>query len=295
MARPKKDVSAYLGLRIPDSRLTILSEAGRDSHGRILVKTLCDCGTRKRKILSQVLSGHTKSCGCLKHQRHVEYTQGAVDRLSATQIMQCFLAIVDKNAPRPNLPQDVIVSAFVRRTEALESLPWHVKLDVRLRVLAHDNYSAIAKDNGLHPAEIAWMYKHLIKPVVEAERKGGNTQDHLKEHALRDIANAKETLKKQKRYRFWVNELQTPGSKSGRKAHLGFAWYWMMDCAPFTKLNSDEESLLNWFRLTAARTFRARRDKRREMAGPRHEENWNEIETAADWEAILRSSRQAAD
>jgi hypothetical protein len=270
MPRPKKDVSEYLGQRIPDSKLTILSESGRDSHGRILVKTLCDCGKRKRKILSQVLSGHTKSCGCLKHQRHVEYTQGAVDRLSATQIMQCFLAIVDKNAPRPDFPQDVIVSAFIRRTESLKSLPGDVALDVRLRVLAHENYAAIARDNGLHPAEIAWIYKHRIKPAIEAEREEGITQDHLKELALHDIANAKETLKEQKRTRFWANELQTPGNKSGRKAHLGFAWPWMMDCAPFMKLNSDEEGLLNWFRLTAARTFRARRDKRREMAGPRH-------------------------
>ena len=246
-------------------------------------------------VLSQVLSGHTKSCGCLKHQRHVEFTQGAVDRLSAAQIMQCFLATVDKNAPKPDLPQHVIVSAFIRRTESLDSLPGDVALDVRLRVLAHDNYAAIARDHGLDPAEIAWIYKHRIKPPIEAQRREGITQDHLRNLALRDIANAKETLKEQKRNRFWANELQTPGNKSSRKAHLGFAWQWMMDCAPFIKLNSDEEGLLNWFRLTATRTFRARRDKRREMAGPRHEERWNEIETAADREASLRSSRQAAD
>jgi hypothetical protein len=237
-------------------------------------------------VLSQVLSGHTKSCGCLKHQRHVEFTQGAVDRLSAAQIMQCFLATVDKNAPKPDLPQHVIVSAFIRRTESLDSLPGDVALDVRLRVLAHDNYAAIARDHGLDPAEIAWIYKHRIKPAIEAEREERITEDHLKEIALRNIANVMETLKEQKRNRFWASELQTPGNKSGRKADLDFAWYWMMDCAPFTKLNSDEESLLNWFRLTAARTFRARRDKRREMAGPQSEERRNESATAADREPV---------
>ena len=123
MARPRKDVSAYFGRKVPGTRLKVMREAGRDSYGRIRVKVLCDCGKRKAVVLSQVLSGHTKSCGCLKHQRHVEYTQGAVDRLSATQITQCFLAIVDKNAPRPDLPQEVIVSAFIRRTESLKSMP----------------------------------------------------------------------------------------------------------------------------------------------------------------------------
>jgi hypothetical protein len=209
--------------------------------------------------------------------------------------MQCFLAIVDKNAPKPDFPQDVIVSAFFRRTESLDSLPGHVALDVRLRVLAHDDYSAIAKDNGLHPAEIAWMYKHRIKPAIEAAREESILQDHLKDLALLDIALAKGTLKEQKRNRFWANELQTPENKSGSKAHLGFAWRWMMDCAPFMNLNSDEEGLLSWLRLTAAQTFRARRDKRREMAGPRHEERWNEIEVAADRNARLRSSGLAAD
>src|ERR1017187_221607 len=166
MARPRKDVSTYCEQQIAGTKLTLLREDGRDSKGRILMMARCDCGKERDcekeipVVLSQVLSGHTKSCGCLKHQRHVEYTQGAVDRLSATQIMQCFLAIVDKNAARPDLPQDVIVSAFIRRTESLKSLPGDVALDVRLRVLAHDNYSAIAKDTGLHPEEIAWMYKH---------------------------------------------------------------------------------------------------------------------------------------
>src|ERR1035438_10073982 len=255
MARPRKDVSTYCWYQIAGTKLTLLREAGRDPKGRILMMARCDgenvheCKKEIPVVLSQVLSGHTKSCGCLKHQRHVEYTQGAVDRLSAAEIMQCFLAIVDKNAPKPDLPQAVIVSAFIRRTVSLKSLPAHVTLDLRLRVLAHDNYAAIAKDNGLHPAEIAWIYKHRIKPAIEAEREERITEDHLKEIALRNIANVMETLKEQKRNRFWANELQTPGNKSGRKAHLGFAWQWMMDCAPFIKVNSDEETLLNWFRL----------------------------------------------
>jgi hypothetical protein len=56
----------------------------------------------------------------------------------------------------------------------------------------------------------------------------------------------------------------------------------MMNCAPYMKLNSDEESLLNRFRLTAAYTFQMRRDKRREMASRRQsEKKWSEFEAAA--------------
>jgi hypothetical protein len=47
------------------------------------------------------------------------------------------------------------------------------------------------------------------------------------------------------------------------------------------KLNSKEENLLNWFRLTAAHTFNARRDKRREMGRRQSEKKWSEFEAAA--------------
>jgi hypothetical protein len=45
-----------------------------------------------------------------------------------------------------------------------------------------------------------------------------------------------------------ADELRTPGGVTMRKDDLGWAWYWMMNCAPYMKLNSDEEGLLDWFR-----------------------------------------------
>jgi hypothetical protein len=288
MARPKKDVSKYFGQKIQGTRLKVIKEAGRDSQGRILVKVLCDCKKQKNKkqkkkivILSQVLSGHIKSCGCLKHELHVKYIQHAVDQLTSTEKLQCFLATADKYAPKPDLQARVITSAHCRHTESLKTLPDHVALDVRLRVLAHENYAAIARDNGLQPAEIGWIYKHVIKPEIKARPDAIETQSHLKGSALFDISCAKEKLQEQKRNRFWASELRTPGSKPGPKEALGFAWVWMMDCAPFMELNSEERNLLNWFRLTAARTFRARREKRREMAQRELEKRWNDVEAAA--------------
>jgi hypothetical protein len=191
-----------------------------------------------------VLSEHTISCGCLKHKRYVEHVEKDVSRLSPDTIKQCFLSVVDSNAPKPDLSEDVILAAYYRRTESLKSLPDHVALDVRLRVLAHDDYAAIARDNGLHPAEVAWIYKHVIKPEIEAQRKEIIALVVLKIIALNDIAFAKAKLEKRNRNRFWGNELRTPGSKSGGEDEFGRAWHWMMDFAPFMKFNSKEEGLL---------------------------------------------------
>ena len=122
MARPIKDVSEFCGKRIAGTRLTLLTVAGRDPRGRILMKARCDCDKRKRVrvVLSQVLSGSIMSCGCLKHQRYVEFVQRAVDRLTPAQIKQCFLAVVDKKAAQPALVPAVITSGYYRRTEQLK-------------------------------------------------------------------------------------------------------------------------------------------------------------------------------
>jgi hypothetical protein len=53
------------------------------------------------------------------------------------------------------------------------------------------------------------------------------------------------TLKEQRRNWFLANELRTPGGLIKRKDDLGWAWHWMMNCAPFMKLNSKEENLFN--------------------------------------------------
>ena len=283
MARPKKDVSAYFGRKIPGTRLTVVREAGRDSRGRILVKVHCDCEKRKVKVvvLSQVLSGHIKSCGCRKHQLHVEHTQRAVDQLTPTQIRQCFLATVDKSAPKPDLPSDVITAGYYRRAEQLEALPYDVATEIRFHVLRREKYAQIAKKYGLHQAEVAWIYKHVVKPDIEAQRKFIDDQNYLKIRVLGNIAGAKAELEKQKRRRFWANELRTPGSKSRGENQLGEAWDWMMNHPYFIKLNNKEEDLLRWFQLTAAYTFNARRDKRREMGRRQSEKRWNDIEAAA--------------
>jgi len=175
----------------------------------------------------------------------------------------------------------VIKGGYYRRAEQLKALPYDDMVEIRFLARRHEKYAQIAEKSRLHPAEIAWIYKHVIKPEIKKQRNDTDTQNDLKDFALCSIAGAKGNLEEQKRNRFWGHELHTPGSKPGSKVELGWAWEWMMKYAPFMKLNSKEEDLLSWFRLTAARTFQMRRDKRRGMAQRELEKRCNEIEAAA--------------
>ena len=49
--------------------LTIIKSAGVNAHYCKKVECLCDCGTRKVVLLSHVMSGSTKSCGCYRSKR----------------------------------------------------------------------------------------------------------------------------------------------------------------------------------------------------------------------------------
>lgn len=46
--------------------LTFLEFTTKDKHGKNLASFLCDCGNVSVKVVSEVRTGRTKSCGCLK-------------------------------------------------------------------------------------------------------------------------------------------------------------------------------------------------------------------------------------
>jgi hypothetical protein len=50
-------------------RLTVLKENGKDSKGKILWSCQCSCGTIKDIRGSDLRSGKTLSCGCLRNSR----------------------------------------------------------------------------------------------------------------------------------------------------------------------------------------------------------------------------------
>jgi hypothetical protein len=53
-------------------RLVVQEEVGRDKHGKVLWKTLCDCGNTKVVSSGLLLKGHTRSCGCLKREQTIK-------------------------------------------------------------------------------------------------------------------------------------------------------------------------------------------------------------------------------
>jgi hypothetical protein len=244
--------------------------------------------------------------------------QRAVKGLSPTLTLRCFLSFIDPKAPKPDLADDRIKAGYYRRTEELKSLPNSVMVALRERVIAHDDYASIARDTGLHTAEVAWLAKHVIRPEARQRRVEQSISNEMKDHALLNILHAKEGREYERKElrevqewrrkhrerergldcrewrrerelreeRFSASELHNPGSKVSQKARLDFdsldfAWHWMKTNAPHMKLDSNEQDLLKWFRETAERTFQWRRDNRREMARRQSEKKWNDIEAAA--------------
>lgn len=61
MGRPYNDLS---GKKF--NRLTAIEIAGRDKHGKILWRCKCDCGNETITLGRNLVSGHCKSCGCMK-------------------------------------------------------------------------------------------------------------------------------------------------------------------------------------------------------------------------------------
>lgn len=51
------------------TRLTVLSEEGRDKHGKVMWLCECSCGNKVITQGSALKSGNTKSCGCLHKEK----------------------------------------------------------------------------------------------------------------------------------------------------------------------------------------------------------------------------------
>ena len=52
-------------------QLIVIGEAGRDTHGNRLWKARCRCNTEFVARGTKILSGHVKSCGCLRGRKKV--------------------------------------------------------------------------------------------------------------------------------------------------------------------------------------------------------------------------------
>jgi hypothetical protein len=215
--------------------------------------------------------------------------QLSVKQLPPTLIMQSFLSFVDHKAPKPDLPADQIKAGYYRRTEELKSLPNRVMDGVRQRILAHDDYAAIARDNSLHPAEVAWLAKHIIRPEFEKRRLVLDNIRYAKEGRENELKElqADQMWRKAHKVPYWkqnyeewrrerelredrfsASELHNLGTKASQKARIDLfsldsAWKWIQEEAPHLKLIPEDQVLVNGFREAGERTFRWRREQRR--------------------------------
>lgn len=277
--------------------VTVIREAGRDSRGCVCVIGLCGvCGKRRRMVLTDLLSGHTVSCGCTKHENHVQFIQREVDKLTSEELHECFLGNVDRSAPKPDLPRRVIISAFIRHRDGLKARLDNDLAGVRKGVTANRPYADIAKEFNLHPAEVAWLAKHVIRP--EAQRQGERKEDALhairltksrRDHERKDYLADQRWRQKQRGRKpmpdyeeylraeqlkmeiFSKNELHALGTKASQKAQrdpfsLDSAWKWMKEEGPHMKLTPEDRELVNWLREAGERTFQWRREQRRAHA-----------------------------
>ena len=64
-------------------KLTVIGEAGRDKHGATVWECRCECGDTTVVTISNLRSGNTRSCGCIKRPtRKINLTGETFGRLT---------------------------------------------------------------------------------------------------------------------------------------------------------------------------------------------------------------------
>ena len=277
----------HFGLKY--NRLRIVKSAGSNRRG-ILVLVKCDCGKEHVAVLSEVLSGHTKSCGCRKHQCYVDHIQQIVRSLSQDTIVRCFLHLAgDRDTPTPNLSWDVIRSAYYRRTEQLKCLPEGTTLAIKNCVLAGYEYDRIVAMTGMsgisHRSEIAWLAKHVIRPEARRDREqrhsafvamkwsrmGRSGETSYLSSLVKPTYLERMRLQQLREGSFSAGELHNTASKVARIARLDSdsldsAWHWLDTKGDGLVFSRYEKSLLDWFRDTVNQTLQYRKRTRQNHA-----------------------------
>lgn len=84
-------------------RLTIIKQRGKDNNNHILWLCLCDCGQKVIVQSSHLITGHTRSCGCLKregnnikHKHTINNKPSKIYQIWATLIQRC----INPNNPK---------------------------------------------------------------------------------------------------------------------------------------------------------------------------------------------------
>lgn len=257
----QKDITDLIGVPREDSRLTIVSRAGFDSARHALVRVRCLCGEESITRLAHVLSGHTKSHGCLKHETYIQHMRAVTGRLAPDTVLVCFVAVCQRRVAELKMEADLVYSAYHRRVAELQELPARTMQSITLKILRNGSHERIAADFRMHGAEIAWLAKHIIHPEAKKRVNDESLMTKLKDLAIHDIKCVKADLEEQGRKRFWSRELSE--AKNQPKTRLGYAWFWATGAESSIVLTNEESELKNWLLSTAETTFQARKAERK--------------------------------
>lgn len=124
-------------------RLTAIESGGVSVHGKILWKCVCSCGREVTTVGTKLVTGHTRSCGCIKADRMRSYR-------------------------KKKLPRQPCAADGCNRETILASGTYCAKHEARLK--RYGRLTLIRRENGT-----GWMAKRYLQVSVNGRR----TYEHI--------------------------------------------------------------------------------------------------------------------
>ena len=188
----RKDISEHIGTC--HGRLTIL---GRSEHKLASVRCKCQCGNECDVRLSYVLSGNTKSCGCLKSEQYKAHWDRRAAKLPATWCRRifddlCNLSTGDSDkvvADRYGMARPMIAAAFrVHAARLIEKFG----TDLKSMFGNLQGKTRQAKKNGLLVTEFLYLVKQgrVRRPEQTIHIDGEDAADLLASGSWSDYVAA---------------------------------------------------------------------------------------------------------
>src|SRR5271157_1300982 len=93
-------------------RLLVVARSRLNRNNHNMWKCLCDCGQETNVGISQLLGGHTKSCGCLRNDTKPRLTHGKSGTKEYRLWCWAHIRAIDNSLPFSIVVEDIIVPEF---------------------------------------------------------------------------------------------------------------------------------------------------------------------------------------
>ncbi len=143
-------------------QLTFISMGERNKSGSYSCKWRCDCGKEVSILRTNVVTGHTKSCGCSRYQsgkKHRGWTGHG-------NIPGSFWAMLKQNAKRRNIHVDITIAdawnLLERQSHKCALTNMDLKFDSRCDVYdGNASLDRIDSTKGYTTDNIQWVHKDV--------------------------------------------------------------------------------------------------------------------------------------